>query len=71
MVTAPDYTPVTTPEVPTVAIPVAPLLHVPPPVASDKPTVPPTQILTAPGGVIAAGLAFTVTVAVTKHVPIV
>ncbi len=65
----PGETPVTMPLVPTVAIPVDPLLHVPPGVASARVVVAPTQIPTAPGGVIAAGLAITVTVVVTKQVP--
>lgn len=71
IVTVPDETPVTMPDVPAVAIPVAPLLHVPPGVTSARPVVPPTQTLTAPGGVIAEGLALTVTVAITKQVPVV
>lgn len=57
------------PLVPTVATPVEPLLQVPPGLGSDRAVVAPTQILIGPGGVIADGLALAVTVAVTKHVP--
>ena len=67
----PPDTPVTRPAVPTVATPGAPLLHVPPGVGSDSEAVAPTHMLTAPAGEMAAGLAITVTGAVTKQVPIV
>jgi hypothetical protein len=66
----PADTPVTMPLVPTVAMPVAPLLHVPPGVASARVVVAPTHMAGATGGVIAAGRALTVTGAVTKQVPI-
>ena len=57
--------PVTTPVVnPTVAIPVALLLHVPPP-ASDKVVVNPEQTLRLPS--IAVGNGLTVTTAVVIH----
>ena len=69
MLTVPAATPVTVPEVPTVAVPGAALLQVPPGVKSPNEAVPPTHIVTAPGGVIAAGLALTVTGAPTAHVP--
>jgi tellurite resistance protein TehA-like permease len=58
------------PVLPTVAMPVLLLLHVPPAVASDSATVPPTHTL-AVAGVIADGFGLTVTVAVTKQVPVV
>lgn len=60
-------TPLTTPVLPTVAIDVLPLLHVPPEVALNKLTVLPTHTLIAPDGVIAPGSAFTVTIAVAKQ----
>ena len=67
----PAATPVTVPDVPTVAVPGAALLQVPPGVTSPKEAVAPTHIFTAPGGVIAAGRPFTVTGAPTAHVPMV
>ena len=67
MFATPMLTPLTTPVLPTVAIDVLPLLHVPPEVALNKLTVLPTQTLTAPDGVIAEGSAFTVTLAVPKQ----
>lgn len=58
----PADTPVTMPdETPTVATAVLLLNHVPPLVAEDNVAVLPVQILTAADGVIAAGLATTVT----------
>lgn len=69
MVTAPDETPFTTPPVPTVATAVLALLQVPPGLASANVVLAPTHTLTGPGGVMAEGLAFTVTVAVTKQPP--
>lgn len=48
MVTVPEDTPVTTPEVPTVAIEVLPLLHVPHDVASERAEVLPTHALVVP-----------------------
>ena len=66
----PAVIPVTVPVLPTVATPVAPLLHVPPGVGSVSDAVAPTQILTVPG-LMAEGLGLTVTVAVTKQVPVV
>ena len=53
MVTTPVETPLTTPEVETVAIPVLPLLHVPPVDVSAKVIVELTQTVLAP--VIGAG----------------
>ena len=62
----PFETPVTMPVVPlTVAIPVAPLLHKPPAVASDRDVVKPTHTEVPPD--IAAGIALTVIVVVTKQ----
>ena len=65
----PDETPVTTPEVPMVAIPVLPLLHEPPGDASVRPIVLP--IHTADGPVIepADGVVMTVTIAVAAEAP--
>ena len=71
MFVVPAATPVTVPEVPTVAVPGDALLHVPPAVTSPSEAVAPTHMFTAPGGVIAAGLAFTVTGAPTAQVPMV
>ena len=71
ILTVPAVTPVTVPEVPTVAVPGAALLQVPPGVISPNNAVAPAQIVTAPGGVMAAGLAFTVTGAPAAHVPMV
>jgi hypothetical protein len=71
MLTVPAPTPVTIPEVPTVAVAGTALLQVPPGVTSPRLAVAPTHIVTAPGGVMAAGLGFTVTGAPTAHVPIV
>lgn len=70
MVATPDPAAVTVPPA-TVATLVAPLLHVPPGVASESTVVPPTHRLIAEGGVIAEGLVLTVTGAVTKQDPIV
>lgn len=66
ILTPPVATPVTNPPDDTVATEVLPLLHVPPPVASDMPIVDPGQI-EAEEGDIAAGVAETVTVVVTRH----
>ena len=65
MVTVPADMPVTIPVLPTVAIDTLPLLHTPPLVTSESVVVEPAHTLTAPGGNIAAGLAFTVNVEVT------
>lgn len=68
----PTATPVTVPDTePTVATEILPLIQVPPDVASDKVIVEPAQMLTGVDGVIAAGTALTVTVAIAKHEPIV
>ena len=45
------------------------LLHAPPPVASVSVAVPPEQIVTG-AGLIIAGVVLTVTIAVEEHVPI-
>jgi hypothetical protein len=59
MVTTPADTPVTTPvDGPAVATDGAPLIHVPPKVASDKAIL--CVAHTAPGPVMAAGVGFTV-----------
>jgi hypothetical protein len=71
MVAVPEATAVTTPLLLTVAMPVLLLLHVPPPVASASVVVAPTQRATGVPGVIAAGLLFTVTVAVAAQLPII
>ena len=64
----PAETPVTTPvETPTVAIDVLPLVHVPPPVASESVMVLPTATLVNP--VIAAGRGLTVKMVVTEEAP--
>lgn len=68
--TVPAATPVTIPDVPTVAVPGAALLHTPPDVRSPRLAVPPTHMVTAPGGVIADGFAFTVKIAVAVHTPL-
>lgn len=68
ILTVPAATPVTVPEVPTVAVAGIALLQTPPGVTSDSEAVAPTHILTAPAGVIAAGDALTVTGAPTAHV---
>lgn len=69
MTAVPIATPKTTPEPLTDAIETLPLLHEPPEVALDNVVLLPTQILTGVEGNMAAGLAFTVRVAVTKQVP--
>jgi hypothetical protein len=67
--TVPADNPVTIPVAdPTVATEVLPLIHVPPP-TSVSVVVDPTQMLTAPGGDIAEGFAFTVTVDVVVQLP--
>ena len=67
----PADTAVTTPLLFIVATPVLLLLQVPPPVASARVVVAPTQRVTGVPGVIAAGLLFTVTVASASQLPIV
>lgn len=69
MTAVPTATPDTTPEPLTDAMEALPLLHEPPVVALDNVALLPTQILTGVEGSMAAGLAFTVRVAVTKQVP--
>lgn len=70
MVAVPAAIPVTIPvRLPTVATGILLLVHTPPGLASDSVTVVPEHIFTGVDGVIADGGAFTVTVAVTKHVP--
>jgi hypothetical protein len=61
---------VTTPDVLTVATPVAELLQVPPDTALARVIVLPMQSVVGVEGVIAGGAAFTVKVAVTLQVPI-
>lgn len=70
MITVPTLTPVTTPLVPTVAIPPTVLLQTPPDVASDNVTVLPTHTVTGVDGLIGNGVVFTVTVVVAVHDPI-
>ena len=65
MVAVPAATPVTIPDVPIVATPVLLLAHVPPLVVEDRVVVDPAHTEVVP--VIAAGSAFTVTVAVLLH----
>ena len=65
IVAVPVLTPVTAPVVPIVAIPVALVLQVPPPVAVESELVPPTQIPVFP--LIVPGPAFTETVAVAEQ----
>jgi hypothetical protein len=68
MVVVPGFNAVTTPEVmPTVATAVLLLPHEPPPVASPRPVVGPTQRLSVP--LMGAGDGFTVTVAVVEQPP--
>lgn len=69
MTAVPTATPDTTPEPLTGAMETLPLLHDPPEVALDNVVLLPTQMITGVEGDIAAGLAFTVKVAVTKQVP--
>lgn len=71
MVAVPEEIPVTVPLLPTVAMAVLPLLQVPPGVASASAAVAPTHKPTPVEGVIADGRGLTVTVAVTKQVPVV
>jgi len=69
MLAVPTPEPVTVPlTLPTLAILLLLLLHVPPP--SDKVVLAPKQIVTGVRGVIADGEALTVTGAVVIHVPI-
>jgi len=65
MFVEPADTPVTIPEVPTVAIAVLPLTHVPPGVASVSVTVEPTHTNAVPP--IEAGVAFTVIVFIVRQ----
>jgi len=66
MSVVPKATPVTTPEPEaTVAMPVLPLTHVPPDVASVRLVLAPTHTLVMP--VIAFGVKLTVTVVVVVH----
>jgi len=65
MITVPAATPVTKPAEPTVAIPVLPLLHVPPEVPSDKVMLEPAVTVDKPVIAPAEGSGFTVTVAMT------
>jgi len=67
MVAEPTATPVTTPEVLTVAMEVLPLVHVPPGVASNKEPVAPTHAVAVPVMAPTTGSAFTVTGAVLVH----
>jgi hypothetical protein len=61
MTAVPALTPVTTPpEAVTVAVPVLPLLHAPPPDASLRSVVRPMQMLAVP--VMGSGTGFTVSV---------
>ena len=65
IVDVPTPTPVTVPSVPTVAIAVLVLLHVPPVVASVSAIVEPLHIYATPlVSTIATGCVFTVTIAV-------
>ena len=66
MLAVPVEIPATTPvAVPTVAIAELDVLHEPPPVAEERVVLEPTQVLAVP--LIAAGSAFTVTVAVRRQ----
>ncbi len=68
--TDPEDTPETMPvELPTVAIPVAPLLQVPPPVLLVSVVTAPTQSVEEPEIVPAAGKLITVTATVVVAVP--
>lgn len=70
MVTTPEDTPITVPDDdPTVAIPVLPLVQIPPLTELVKTPDEPAQIAIGPG-VIATGPVFTVTEAVATQVPI-
>ena len=64
MITVPAATPVTKPAEPTVAIPVLPLLHVPPEVPSDKVMFAPVPTVVKPDIVPADGIVLTVMTAV-------
>ncbi len=55
---------------PTLASELSLLAHTPPGLGSVRVVVNPVQTDTAPGGLIAAGLALTVTVATVKHAAI-
>ena len=65
----PGVTPVTTPEVFTVATLVAALLHIPPVAASVRFVLVPVQTLSTPVIAPAKGSGFTVTTAVAATVP--
>ena len=65
----PPDTPVTIPVLPTVAIPVAPELHVPPVTASVSAVVIPAHTVAVPVTVPALGAAFTVTTLLADAVP--
>lgn len=69
ILTVPAATPVTVPDVPTVAVAGTALLQVPAGVISARDAVAPTHMETAPAGVMAAGLALTVIIWVTEHKP--
>ena len=68
MVARPALAPVTVPF--TTVAAVLRLVHVPPPVASVSTVLVAIQMLTGVEGLMAAGSAFTVTLAVVIHVPI-
>ena len=68
MVTVPDATPVTSPVVFTVAVPVALLLHVPPVSVGAIVMLEATQTVVGPDKVPVAGNGFTVTACVAKAV---
>jgi hypothetical protein len=69
MVAVPAVMPVTVPVLPTVATPVAVLLHVPPVAASLKPVAEPTHTDAVPVMLPADGNGLTVTVVVAADVP--
>jgi hypothetical protein len=69
MVAVPAVTPVTVPVLPTVATPVAVLLHAPPVAASVKPVVEPAHTIAVPVMLPADGNGLTVTVVVAAAVP--
>lgn len=69
MIAVPAATPITVPVEPTVATAVLLLLHVPPDTEFVNVVKLPAQNDSGPVGVIAAGAALTVTVAVERHVP--
>ena len=69
MVADPPVTPSTTPVVPTVAIPVLPLLQTPPVATSEREVVAVAHTVMAPLMVPASGSGFTVTTTVAAVVP--